>query len=149
MRAVVQRVKSASVSVDGNISGAIEAGLVVFLGVEDDDKATDVAYMAEKVSGLRIFHDDEGKMNRSVIDVKGSILAVSQFTLLGDVRKGKRPSFIKAAEPEAANALYREFIESIRERGIPVGEGVFRAEMLVDVQNDGPVTIMIDSRKQF
>lgn len=149
MRAVVQRVISAEVSVGGNISGSIGPGLVVFLGVETDDTSADAAYMAEKVAGLRIFEDGEGKMNLSVKDVGGEILAISQFTLLGDGRKGKRPSFIKAARPEEANGLYREFIEIIRNDGVGVAEGVFRAEMLVKVMNDGPVTILLDSGKLF
>ena len=149
MRAVVQRVANADVSVGGNITGAIGNGLVVFLGVEDDDDAGDAAYVAEKVSGLRIFEDSEGKMNLSVKDVGGAALAISQFTLFGDTRKGKRPSFVKAARPEQADRLYREFIDAVRGQGICVEEGVFRAEMLVRVSNDGPVTILIDSKKIF
>jgi D-tyrosyl-tRNA(Tyr) deacylase len=149
MRAVVQRVKSASVSVDSKVTGEIKKGLVVFLGVEDGDGAADVNYIAGKVSGLRIFEDDEGKMNLSVKDVGGEILAISQFTILGDVRKGKRPSFTTAAGPEEANNLYRDFVDSIIREGIPVSEGIFRAEMLVKVDNDGPVTILLDSGKNF
>ena len=149
MRAVVQRVKSADVSVDGNITGAIEKGLVVFLGVEEGDSGSDADYLAEKVAGLRVFEDADGKMNLSVMEESGAVLAISQFTLLGDVRKGKRPSFTKAAPPEKADALYREFIEGVRARGVDVSEGVFRAEMYVRVNNDGPVTIMIDSKKIF
>ncbi|MCL1983727.1 MAG: D-aminoacyl-tRNA deacylase [Clostridiales bacterium] len=149
MRAVVQRVSGADVSVGGKVAGAIGKGLVVFLGVEDGDSAQDAAYMAEKTAGLRIFEDSAGKMNLSVKDVGGSVLAVSQFTLLGDARKGKRPSFIKAARPEQANELYRMFVDMLKEHGVGVEEGVFQAEMLVRVHNDGPVTIIIDSKKLF
>lgn len=149
MRAVVQRVKEADVMVDGRITGAIEQGLMVLLGVEDGDDEKDAAYMADKVSGLRIFEDSEGKMNLSVKDVLGKVLAVSQFTLLGDARKGKRPSFSSAARPEEANRLYRRFIEMVSDNGIEVHEGVFQAEMMVRIFNDGPVTILLDSRKLF
>jgi D-tyrosyl-tRNA(Tyr) deacylase len=149
MRAVVQRVIGADVSTDGKVTGAIGRGLVVFLGVEDGDSSKDAGYLAEKVAGLRIFDDAEGLMNLSVKDVGGGILAISQFTLLGDARKGKRPSFIKAARPEQANELYREFVKMTGERDIVVEEGVFQAEMLVKVNNDGPVTIMLDSKKLF
>lgn len=149
MRAVVQRVISADVAVDGKVTGAIGRGIVVFLGVEDKDGKSDAAYMAEKVAGLRIFEDDAGKMNISVSDDGGEILAISQFTLLGDVRNGKRPSFTKAAKPEEANALYREFIGMLKERKLKVEEGIFQAHMLVRVNNDGPVTIMLDSKKMF
>ena len=149
MRAVVQRVKSADVSVDGNISGEIALGLVVLLGVEEDDTPEDAIYMAEKVAGLRIFEDDEGKMNLSVKDKGGAVLAVSQFTLLGDARKGKRPSFIKAARPDKADELYRQFINMVKKQEISVEEGVFQAKMLVRINNDGPVTIMLDSKKIF
>ena len=149
MRAVVQRVKSSDVAVDGTITGSIGLGLTVLLGVEEADNSADASYMAEKITGLRIFEDEEGKMNRSVLDVGGEILAISQFTLFGDCRKGKRPSFIRAARPEQADALYREFINECKKTGIQVEEGVFRAEMLVNIVNDGPVTIMIDSKKEF
>lgn len=149
MRAVVQRVTEADVSVDGEITGQIKGGLVVLLGVEEGDSQTDVDYLAEKITGLRIFEDDEGKMNRSLLDTGGSILAVSQFTLLGDVRKGKRPSFSKAAPPQEADELYRSFIDKVKEKGIETQEGVFQAEMLVKIYNDGPVTILLDSRKLF
>lgn len=149
MRAVVQRVTEADVSVDGEITGQIKGGLVVLLGVEEGDSQTDVDYLAEKITGLRIFEDDEGKMNRSLLDTGGSILAVSQFTLLGDVRKGKRPSFSKAAPSQEADKLYRSFIDKVKEKGIETQEGVFQAEMLVKIYNDGPVTILLDSRKLF
>ncbi|MCL1809967.1 MAG: D-aminoacyl-tRNA deacylase [Clostridiales bacterium] len=149
MRAVVQRAAGADVSVGGKVAGAIGQGLVVFLGVEEGDSEKDAAYMAEKIAGLRVFEDSEGKMNLSVKDAGGSVLAVSQFTLLGDARKGKRPSFIKAARPEQANELYREFVEMVRKQGVGTEEGVFQAEMLVRVQNDGPVTIILDSKKLF
>ena len=149
MRAVVQRVKSADVSVDGNIAGKIALGLVVLLGVEEDDTPEDAIYMAEKVAGLRIFEDDEGKMNLSVKDKGGAVLAVSQFTLFGDARKGKRPSFVKAARPDKADELYRQFINMVKKQGVSVEEGVFQAKMLVRINNDGPVTIMLDSKKIF
>jgi len=149
MRAVVQRVTSADVTVDDKITGQIEKGLVVLLGVEDTDNEKDADYMADKITGLRIFEDSEGKMNLSVSDVSGKILAVSQFTLLGDVRKGKRPSFSKAAQPKEANELYRYFINKVKEKGITTEEGIFQAEMLVRIYNDGPVTILLDSKKLF
>lgn len=149
MRAVVQRVKKSSVTVDDKITGKIGHGLMVLIGVEDGDDEKDASYIAEKVTGLRIFEDEEGKMNRSVMDVKGDILAVSQFTLLGDVRKGKRPSFTKAAAPESANDLYRKVIGMIEEKGVHVEEGIFQAEMMVEIHNDGPVTILLDSNKLF
>ena len=140
MRAVVQRVREADVTVEGSITGAIERGLMVLLGVEDGDDESDARYMADKISGLRIFEDSDGKMNLSVKDVFGKILAVSQFTLLGDVRKGKRPSFSKAARPEEARRLYRYFIDLLSEGDIEVQEGIFQAEMMVRILNDGPVT---------
>lgn len=149
MRAVVQRVIKADVTVEDKITGSIEKGLVVLLGVEEEDGEGDAAYLAEKIAGLRIFEDDEGKMNLSVKDVGGALLAVSQFTLFGDCRKGKRPSFIKAARPEKANALYRRFVALCREQELHVEEGIFQAEMLVRIHNDGPVTILIDSKKVF
>lgn len=149
MRAVVQRVRKSDVTVEDKITGEIGKGLMVLLGVEDCDTEKDAEYMAEKIAGLRIFEDSEGKMNLSVMDVGGDILAVSQFTLLGDCRKGKRPSFIKAARPEHANHMYQEFIKRCRIKGIRVEEGVFQAEMLVKIENDGPVTLLIDSKKAF
>ncbi len=149
MRAVVQRVREADVTVEGSITGAIERGLMVLLGVEYGDDESDARYMADKISGLRIFEDSDGKMNLSVKDVFGKILAVSQFTLLGDVRKGKRPSFSKAARPEEARRLYRYFIDLLSEGDIEVQEGIFQAEMMVRILNDGPVTILLDSKKLF
>jgi D-tyrosyl-tRNA(Tyr) deacylase len=135
---------------EGRVTGRIGRGLVVFLGVEEGDDETDVSYTAEKVCGLRVFEDADGKMNLSVMDIAdGMILAVSQFTLLGDVRRGKRPSFTAAAKPERADALYRDFVEKAMAKGLRVEEGVFRADMLVRIFNDGPVTILIDSKKTF
>lgn len=149
MRAVVQRVSSARVSVDGEVVGEIGRGLCVLLGVAADDTTEDVAYAAKKIVGLRIFEDDEGKMNRSLDETGGAMLVVSQFTLFGDCRKGRRPSFIAAAGPEQGNALYEAFVEAVRERGIDVATGRFRAMMDVSLVNEGPVTLLIDSRKNF
>ena len=149
MRAVVQRVVFADVTVAGSTTGVIDRGLMVLLGVGEGDDEKDAEYMAEKVCGLRIFEDAEDKMNLSVQDVGGDILAVSQFTLYGDVRKGKRPSFSTAARPEEANRLYRCFIHCCKSRGVRVEEGIFQADMLVKIHNDGPVTILLDSKKTF
>ncbi len=149
MRAVVQRVVFADVTVAGNTTGTIDQGLMVLLGVGEGDDEKDAEYMAEKVCGLRIFEDADDKMNLSVQDVGGDILAVSQFTLYGDVRKGKRPSFSTAARPEEANRLYRCFIDCCKSRGVRVEEGIFQADMLVMIHNDGPVTILLDSQKTF
>lgn len=149
MRAVVQRVSKSSVTVDGNVTGAIRRGLMVLLGVADDDTETDAGYIANKVAGLRIFEDDEDKMNLSVKDIGGDILAVSQFTLMGDARKGKRPSFSKAARLGEANELYQKFISLLRQDDLHVEEGVFQTHMMVDLVNDGPVTILLDSKKTF
>lgn len=149
MRAVVQRVSRAAVSVDGSTTGAIETGLLVLLGVGQDDQSSDVDYLAEKIVGLRIFEDQEEKMNRSVTDVDGAILAVSQFTLYGDVRRGKRPSFDAAARPERARELYESFVNRVRSLGVRCETGVFQAMMQVELVNSGPVTILIDSKKQF
>lgn len=149
MRAVVQRVDHASVTVDGQVTGACQKGLMVLFGVADGDTKKDLNYIVDKVVGLRIFEDEAGKMNLSVKDVGGEILAVSQFTLYGDCRKGKRPSFDKAAKPDIANAFYEQFVAACRAQGLPVGTGVFRAHMLVELVNNGPVTILLDSRKEF
>ena len=149
MRAVLQRVTDADVSVDSKITGKIGKGFVILLGVEDGDSEADADYLVEKITGLRVFEDSEGKMNLSMMDVGGELLSVSQFTLLADARKGRRPSFVKAARSEEANRLYIYFNEKVREKGIRVAEGVFQAEMLVRINNDGPVTILLDSRKLF
>ncbi|MCG6156107.1 D-aminoacyl-tRNA deacylase [Rubinisphaera margarita] len=149
MRAVVQRVSSSSVEVDENIVGQIGPGLMVLLGVGQDDTAKDAIWMAEKVATLRIFHDEAGKMNRSLIDVGGAALVISQFTLFGDCRKGRRPSFIEAAPPTQANQFYQEFVAELRGQGVKVETGQFQAEMRVSLVNEGPVTLMIDSRKTF
>ena len=149
MRCVVQRVSSASVTVNGTVSGRIEAGLMVLIGVSADDTETDLKYMAEKVPNLRIFDDDNGVMNRSLLDAGGSILAVSQFTLYGDARGGRRPSYIRAAKPDKADALYEQLIARWREKGVHVETGIFRTDMKVALVNDGPVTILLDSEKQF
>jgi D-tyrosyl-tRNA(Tyr) deacylase len=149
MRAVVQRVSRASVSVAGSITGEIATGLLVLLGVGQDDQSSDADYLGEKIVGLRIFKDAEEKMNRSVLEVGGAILAVSQFTLYGDVRRGKRPSFDAAAKPERARELYDYFVSRIREFGVRCETGVFQAMMEVELVNSGPVTILIDSKKQF
>ncbi len=149
MRAVVQRVTRGEVRVAGAATGAIGPGLVVLLGVAGDDADDDARWMADKIAALRVFEDEAGKMNRSVVDARGGVLVVSQFTLLGDARKGNRPSFVDAAPPEAANALYERFCALLREKGLHVGTGVFRATMEVELVNDGPVTILLDSTKQF
>ena len=149
MRAVVQRVTKSSVTVEGRVTGQIGKGLMVLIGVEEGDTEKDAEYIAKKVSALRVFDDAEGVMNLSVQDVGGEILAVSQFTLLGDVRKGNRPSYFTAARPEEADALYRKVIDMIEARGIHVEEGVFQAEMLVSIDNDGSVTILLESHKLF
>jgi D-tyrosyl-tRNA(Tyr) deacylase len=145
MRALVQRVGEAQVSVDGQAVGAIRAGLLVLIGVTHEDTAQQAAWLAGKVAGLRIFEDADGKMNRSVVEVGGSVLAVSQFTLYGDCRKGRRPSFDAAARPEQAKALYEVFVSALRTRGVPVSTGVFQAHMQVALVNDGPVTLMLEA----
>lgn len=149
MRVVVQRVKEASVKVDNQIIGKISKGLLVFLGVGEGDDETDLNYLVEKTLGLRIFQDENDKMNLSVQDINGEVLVISQFTLFGDVRKGKRPSFIKSAHPEIGNRFYEEFIAKISEAGTKVESGEFGAHMDIHLVNDGPVTILIDSKKDF
>lgn len=149
MRAVIQRVERASVSVEGEIRGQIGAGFLVLIGVEEGDGDTDFRYIAEKVPNLRVFEDEQGKMNRSLLDVGGELLAVSQFTLLGDARGGRRPSFITAARPETADPMYERLVADWRARGIRVETGVFGAHMKVSLVNDGPVTILLDSRRRF
>lgn len=149
MRAIVQRVSQASVSVDNKVVGSIGEGLLVFLGIgkEDDDK--DLEYLVDKVLGLRIFQDEDDKMNLSLLDIKGELLVISQFTLYGDVRKGRRPSFTDSGHPEIAEKTYLEFIDKCNEKGIKTEKGVFGADMDVSLINQGPVTIMLDSKKLF
>ena len=149
MRAVIQRVERASVSVEGEIRGQIGAGFLVLIGVEEGDGDADFRYIDEKVPNLRVFEDEQGKMNRSLLDVGGELLAVSQFTLLGDARGGRRPSFITAARPETADPMYERLVADWRARGIRVETGVFGAHMKVSLVNDGPVTILLDSRRRF
>ena len=149
MRAVIQRVSRASVTVSGEVVGEIGTGLLVLLGVEEGDTQDDVVWMANKVVGLRVFADSEGKMNLDVGEAGGAILAVSQFTLLGDCRKGKRPSFAHAAEPALADALYQRYVKNLQAEGLTVATGVFQAMMRVELVNDGPVTILLDSKKLF
>ncbi len=149
MRAVLQRVKNASVKVSGELIGEIESGLLIFLGVGEEDEKQDADYLVEKIINLRIFEDDKGKMNLSAIDLKKDILAVSQFTLYGDCRKGRRPSFFAAASPEKAESLYQYFVEQAAESGLQIETGKFQAMMDIELVNDGPVTILIDSNKNF
>jgi len=149
MRAVVQRVKKAGVTVSEKSVGEINQGLMVLLGVGHDDSISDVDYLSEKIINLRIFEDRSGKMNQSLLDIAGEILIVSQFTLFGDCRKGRRPSFDKAARPENAKELYDSFVNRCRELGIVTRSGIFQADMLVDISNDGPVTLLLDSKKEF
>ncbi|MGH9745741.1 MAG: D-aminoacyl-tRNA deacylase [Candidatus Acidiferrales bacterium] len=149
MRAVVQRVSRASVSVEGTVTGTIGAGLVVLVAVGRDDTAATAGGMAEKIANLRIFSDEVGKMNRSLLETGGAVLAVSQFTLYGDARGQRRPSFIQAAPPELGKALYEEFVRAMRGLGLKVETGVFQADMDVELVNDGPVTILLDSEKTF
>ena len=149
MRAVVQRISHSKVTVDERVTGEAKKGLLVLLGVTHDDTSKDVDYMVDKVVNLRIFEDENDKMNLSLKDIDGEIMAVSQFTLYGDCRRGRRPSFTDAARPEIANPLYEEFVEKIRKQGINVGTGEFGAHMMVELTNDGPVTILLESRKAF
>ncbi len=146
MRIVLQRVTEARVEVDGRIAGAIGPGLVVLLGIAKNDAEADADYLAAKTLALRIFNDEHGKMNRNVVEMEGSLLVVSQFTLLGDCRKGRRPSFDEAAPPEHARKLYQYFCVTVRGRGIKVETGIFQAAMQVHLVNDGPVTLVLDSR---
>jgi D-tyrosyl-tRNA(Tyr) deacylase len=149
MRAVVQRVSSSKVEVDQQTVGEIGAGLLVLLGVAREDEQADADYLAEKIINLRVFRDDAGKMNRSLADTSGAMLVVSQFTLYADARKGRRPSYLDAAEPDKANALYEYFVSRVRAHGIKVETGIFQAMMQVHLVNDGPVTILLDSQKKF
>jgi D-tyrosyl-tRNA(Tyr) deacylase len=149
MRAVVQRVTRASVTVEGEVVSGIERGLVVLLGIARDDQQQDADYLADKIAALRIFDDQEGKMNLSLKDTAGALLVVSQFTLYGDVRRGLRPSWIDAAAPETAEPLYEYFVSKCRKNASPVATGSFRRLMQVELVNDGPVTILLDSRKLF
>ena len=147
MRAVVQRVKKSRVAVGSETVGQIGKGLLVFLGIAKEDTRRDCDYLADKIANLRIFEDKNGKMNQSLLETGGELLVVSQFTLLGDCRKGRRPSFIRAAEPDVANQLYQHFVRVVRQKGISVKTGQFRAMMEVSLVNDGPVTLIIESRK--
>lgn len=149
MRAVVQRVSSSNVTVDGNEISNIDKGLLVLLGVTHGDSSKDVDYLLEKIVNLRIFEDENEKMNLSLKDINGELLVVSQFTLYGDCRKGRRPNFTEAAKPDLANDLYEEFVEKARRQSINVGTGKFGAHMMVELVNDGPVTMLIDSEKHF
>lgn len=149
MRSVIQRVTRASVEVQGEMLGKIGKGLLVLLGVSDDDTDADLEYMAEKISGLRIFEDEDEKMNLSIADIGGEFLVVSQFTLYGDCRKGKRPSFTAAGRPDYANEMYEKFVSVLRKKGFSVQTGKFGADMKVELVNDGPVTLLIDSKKTF
>lgn len=149
MRAVVQRVSSSSVSVEGEMIGSIKRGITVLLGVEEGDTSKDVDYMVDKIINLRIFEDEDEKMNYSLLDVEGEMLAISQFTLLGDCRKGRRPSYKTAARPDEANDLYMSFVEKCRASNVKVETGKFQADMKVDILNDGPVTLLVDSKKIF
>jgi D-tyrosyl-tRNA(Tyr) deacylase len=149
VRSVIQRVSSASVSVDTQVISQIGRGLLVLVGVAGDDGAADIEYTSGKIRELRIFPDEDGRMNRSVVEAGGSVLVVSQFTLLGDVRRGRRPGFDAAAPPDLARTLYEQLVERLRSDGLPIATGVFQAHMAVELVNDGPVTILIDSRKVF
>jgi D-tyrosyl-tRNA(Tyr) deacylase len=149
MRAVIQRVRRSSVTVDERVTGEIGHGLMVLLGVEEKDTEKDLDYMVDKIPNLRIFEDADGKMNLSLLDVGGELLVVSQFTLLGDARKGRRPGFTDAARPEMANAMYETLVSRIAALGVKVETGQFQAHMMVDILNDGPVTILLDSHKLF
>jgi D-tyrosyl-tRNA(Tyr) deacylase len=148
MKVVVQRSKQAKVTVEGKVTGEIEFGFVVLVGITHEDTLEDVQFIVEKVANLRVFEDDEGKMNRSLLDVRGQILSISQFTLYGDCRKGRRPNFMQAAKPEHAEPLYEQFNETLKEKGIQVETGVFGAMMDVQLNNHGPVTLIIESKER-
>ncbi len=149
MRAVIQRVSRASVTVDTKITGAIEGGLLIFLGVHGDDGEKEIKWLSEKIANLRIFEDEQAKMNRSLLDTGGAMLIVSQFTLYGDCRKGRRPGYSAAAAPDHAKTVYQKFIQSIKQMGIHTASGTFQAHMDVALVNDGPVTLLLDSSKTF
>ncbi len=149
MRAIVQRVTKSRVTVDGQTTGEIEKGLNVLLGVGQEDTDRDIQYLADKIINLRIFEDENGKMNLSLLDTGGALLVISQFTLYGDCRKGKRPSYDKAARPEMAEAVYNSFVNYCRSQNVKVETGKFQATMLVEILNDGPVTLLLDSKKEF
>ena len=149
MRAIVQRVKSANVQIDGQLVAEIESGLLIFLGISIDDQHSDIDYLIRKIANLRIFRDDDLRMNKSLLDVGGQALVVSQFTLYGDCRKGRRPNFSQAAKPEKAHQLYQVFVNQLLQLGVDVKTGVFQATMEVELTNDGPITILLDSKKLF
>ena len=149
MRAIVQRVKSANVQIDGQLVAEIESGLLIFLGISIDDQQSDIDYLIRKIANLRIFRDDDLRMNKSLLDVSGQALVVSQFTLYGDCRKGRRPNFSQAAKPEKAHQLYQVFVNQLLQLGVDVKTGVFQATMEVELTNDGPITILLDSKKLF
>jgi len=149
MRAIVQRVKSANVQIDGQLVAEIESGLLIFLGISIDDQQSDIDYLIRKIANLRIFRDDDLRMNKSLLDVGGQALVVSQFTLYGDCRKGRRPNFSQAAKPEKAHQLYQVFVDQLLQLGVDVKTGVFQATMEVELTNDGPITILLDSKKLF
>ena len=149
MRVVVQRVNSSKVTVEGEIVGSINKGLNLLIGISKEDTEEDLLYLKDKILNLRIFEDENDKMNLSLLDVKGEILAISQFTLYGDCRKGRRPNFMEAEGGERAKTLYKRFVELLRESNLKVETGKFGAHMIVDIQNDGPVTLMLDSKKKF
>lgn len=149
MRAVIQRVRRASVTINGTVHGEIGRGMVVLLGIHGNDRLTDLQWLAEKVVNLRIFDDQQGKMNLSLADIAGAMLIISQFTLYGDCRKGRRPGFSSAAAPDIAEPLYHRFIEEIKNKQVKVASGIFQAVMDVELVNEGPVTLLLDSEKQF
>ncbi|MBC2575945.1 D-aminoacyl-tRNA deacylase [Peptostreptococcus canis] len=149
MRAVVQRVSSSNVKVDGEVTGKINSGLLVLLGIAEDDEIKDIDYMVDKIINLRIFEDENDKMNLSLKDVNGELLVVSQFTLFGDCRKGRRPGFTDAAKPDKADDFYIKFVEKVRALGVKTETGKFRTHMMVELINDGPVTLLVDSNKTF